>query len=108
MSSLWRGDSMGNRQRQIVMNMTLKEKVMKILADNNMTVQELADSINRSVPAVSLLLRRGNPSLEKLQRIADGLGVPLASLVDEDYEERDNSITCPYCGKAIKFTAEKA
>lgn len=87
--------------------MTLKEKVSEIMHENGMTMQEVSSAMGVSVTALSLQLKRGNPSLIKMQALANVLGVPVITLIEDDAED-DNQLTCPYCGKPIKFTAEKA
>lgn len=41
-----------------------------------------------------------NPSLERLQQIADELGVPVAELFGE------HSLTCPKCGAKLKLVED--
>ena len=46
----------------------------------------------------------GNPTIQTLEKIANALGVAVSELIDEP---KTNTITCPHCGKQIKFEKGK-
>lgn len=58
-------------------------QIKEIRKSKNLTQEELAGKIARSVDTLSLLERgRIVPSLETLQALAKGLGLPLRDLID--------------------------
>lgn len=66
---------------------------MQILAERlGITYQALYASIG------------GNPTLERLQKIADVLEVEITELFDKP---KSGNFTCPNCGAELKLSAEK-
>ena len=63
-----------------------------------MTAKELAVKIGISEGALSKSLS-GNPTLERIEQIANALGVSVPELFAP---QPTNTITCPHCGKLIK------
>mgnify|MGYP000117706639 CR=1 FL=1 len=63
-----------------------------------MTAKELAVKIGISEGALSKSLS-GNPTLERIEQIANALGVSIPELFAP---QPTNTITCPHCGKLIK------
>lgn len=47
-----------------------------------------------------------NPTITRLQEIADIIGVSLSELVSDE-SEKQTFITCPHCGERIKLSVEK-
>lgn len=47
-----------------------------------------------------------NPTITRLQEIADIIGVSLSELVSDE-SEKQTFITCPHCGERIKLNVEK-
>jgi len=62
-----------------------------------LTVKEIANKLGMSSPSLSDAIN-GNPTVEKLERIASALGVPTSYLFDEP---KGNSFQCPECGKEL-------
>lgn len=48
-----------------------------------------------------------NPSVDVLTRIANAIGCDVVDLFEPAHQEEPNTITCPHCGKLIKFTKEE-
>ncbi len=63
-----------------------------------MTAKELAVKMGISEGALSKSLS-GNPTLERIEQIANALGVSVPELFAP---QPTNTITCPHCGKLIK------
>lgn len=59
---------------------SMKERVKSLLKQKGMTAKELAEKIGISEAALSLSLG-GNPTLSRLQEIADALGVEMNELI---------------------------
>ncbi|MCF0191617.1 MAG: helix-turn-helix transcriptional regulator [Marinilabiliaceae bacterium] len=73
-----------------------------------MTMTELADIMGKDHSAIYLMLKNGNPTLRKIEELAEALGVSVAFLVDEDDELGNTpNVVCPHCGGAIEFKAGK-
>lgn len=47
-----------------------------------------------------------NPTITRLQEIADIIGVSLSELVSDE-SEKQTFIICPHCGERIKLSVEK-
>lgn len=77
-------------------------RVKEICEIKGMTLQELAKSLNITYQSLWAQMT-GNPSLSKLQAIANALGVPVVDLFTP---QPTNTITCPHCGKLITIKAE--
>lgn len=69
-----------------------------LLRRKGMTAKELAVKIGISEGALSKSLS-GNPTLERIEQIANALGVSVPELFAP---QPTNTITCPHCGKLIK------
>lgn len=72
-----------------------KEKglaMQELAARLGITYQSLYDSIN------------GNPTLKRLQSIAEVLEVDITELFEE--KEKAASFVCPHCGKALNVRIE--
>lgn len=50
----------------------------------------------------------GNPTLSKLQEIADIIGISVSELVAEEYEQDKNILTCPNCNVRLNASFEGA
>ena len=69
-----------------------------LLRRKGMTAKELAVKIGISEGALSKSLS-GNPTLERIEQIANALGVSIPELFAP---QPTNTITCPHCGKLLK------
>lgn len=78
------------------------EQVKELLKQKGMTAKDLAAKLNISEGALSKSLS-GNPTLERINQIADALGVSVSELFDTP---KEGTITCPHCGKSITLKTE--
>ena len=79
-------------------------RVQEICKSRGITMQVLASRMGVTYQALYASVS-GNPTVNKLQEIADALGVPLAEL----FEEPQNCvIRCPHCGRPIAIEPKRA
>ena len=83
--------------------------IKKVIKERGWTLEKLAAEMTGkdgkkgiSQPSVSSIVN-GNPTIDKLQEIANIIGVSVADLVRYTDEQRSTSLTCPHCGKEIKI-----
>ena len=77
-------------------------RVKDICIEQGITLQELAKRLNITYQSLYESIK-GNPSLSRLNEIADALGVGVADL----FAPSDGAkIICPHCGKLITIKAE--
>ncbi len=62
----------------------LEKNVKKIVEEHHSSLAQLAKAMGISAPSLTHLLK-GNPQLDKIQRIADTLNVPVSALFREPY-----------------------
>lgn len=62
----------------------LEKNVKKIAGEQHRSLAQIAKDMSISAPSLTHLLK-GNPQLDKIQKIADTLGVPIAALFKEQY-----------------------
>jgi transcriptional regulator with XRE-family HTH domain len=74
----------------------MKEKVKCLLKQKGMNAKDLAKKMGISEAALSLSLN-GNPTLSRIQEIADALGVELGEL----FAPFDSPLRCPKCGTKL-------
>lgn len=75
-------------------------RIKEILKEKKMTAKELAATIGMTETGLSLIVKgNGNPPLNTLKKIADGLGVPVSALFTFP---QVTFLTCPHCGKPIE------
>lgn len=86
-----------NKSRYIKM----KERVKEILKARGMTAKDLSQKMGLSEAALSLSLK-GNPTLSRIQEIAEALEVEVSDL----FAPKESPFKCPYCGKPLKVTVE--
>jgi transcriptional regulator with XRE-family HTH domain len=67
-----------------------------------LTVREVAEKLGMSSPSLSDAIN-GNPTADKLERIAAALDVPITELFEQPATD---IINCPYCGGKIKVSKE--
>lgn len=87
--------------------------IQKVIKEHGFTIQQVAErmvnskdgSIGVSQGSLSTILN-GNPSIGKLQEIANIIGVSVSELVRDASEERSTQLTCPHCGKEIQIKVE--
>ena len=81
--------------------------VKKVIKEHGWTLERLASEMTNkrggkqgiSQSSLSQLLN-GKTPLDRLQEIADIIGISVSELV-ADENDRPNTITCPHCGKTI-------
>lgn len=84
--------------------------VKKVIKEHGWTLEKLASEMTNkrggkqgiSQSSLSQLLN-GKTPLDRLQEIADIIGISVSELV-ADENDRQNAITCPHCGKIIMIT----
>lgn len=81
------------------MNLRIKE----VCKEKGVTLQHVAEVIGVNRVSLSNSIN-GNPTIQTLEKIANALGVAVSELIDEP---KTNTITCPHCGKQIKFEKGK-
>lgn len=73
-----------------------------------MSEVELANMINASKQYINALANgKGNPTINKLQKIADALEVDVIELFGGRRIYESSNHQCPYCGKDIVIILEK-
>lgn len=74
----------------------------EILKEKGMTAGAVAEKLGITPGALSQAIH-GNPTFEKLQRIADALGVEVAEL----FAPSRNVIRCPHCGAVLEVLEKR-
>lgn len=74
-------------------------RVKELLKSRGLTAKELASRLGITEAALSSSLS-GNPTLDRLNAIADALSVPVTELF---VPTPTDTIRCPHCGGAIKI-----
>lgn len=83
--------------------------IKKILLKKNMSEVELANMVNASKQYINALANgKGNPTISKLQKIADALEVDVIELLGGRKNNESSNCKCPHCGKDIVIILEKA
>ena len=83
--------------------MNLKRKIK----ESGFTLEQIANAMGISQPALSKMIINGNPTYTKLKEIADILGISTAELIsDEDTPTQVAKLVCPHCKKVFKLIEE--
>ena len=77
-------------------------RIKEVIREKGLTVKEVAEKLGMSSPSLSDAIN-GNPTADKLERIASALNVPITELFDQPATD---IINCPYCGGKIKVSKE--
>lgn len=87
--------------------------IQKVIKRQGFTISQVAalvknqrGGIGVSQGALSSTLNN-NPGIEKLQEIANIIGVSLSELVADENDQQDTSLVCPHCGKPITLHIDK-
>ena len=72
-------------------------RIKEAIKEKGMTVKDVAKNLGMSSPALSDAIN-GNPTAEKLERIASAIGVPIAELFDKP---NGSIFQCPKCGEEL-------
>ena len=83
--------------------------IKKVIKDSGWTLEQLAAEMKNkngekgvTQSSVSQMLN-GNPTLDKLQEIANIMGISVSELLRDENDMPYSSITCPHCGKDIQI-----
>lgn len=83
--------------------------IKKVIKDSGWTLEQLAAEMKNkngdkgiSQPSVSSIVN-GNPTLDKLQEIANIIGISVSELLRDENDIRKTSVTCPHCGMEIQI-----
>ena len=79
--------------------------IKKIIKEHGYTIEDVAKKMGISRVTLSQNISR-NPTVATLERIANAIGGNVGDFF-ADEKEYNNTITCPHCGKAIKFEKGK-
>ena len=77
-------------------------RIKEVIREKGLTVKEVAGKLGMSSPSLSDAIN-GNPTADKLERIASALNVPVTELFDQPATD---IINCPKCGAKLKLTEE--
>mgnify|MGYP000764262571 CR=1 FL=1 len=87
--------------------------IQKVIKRQGFTISQVAalvknqrGGIGVSQGALSSTLNN-NPGIEKLQEIANIIGVSLSELVADENDQQGISFVCPHCGKPITSHIDK-
>lgn len=73
--------------------------IKEVIKAKNITSAEVAKKMGISPAALSLAIN-GNPTVEKLNEIADAIGVSVTDLFEQP--SGTAKLSCPHCGKPIE------
>lgn len=82
----------------------MKLRIAELCKRAGMTQAELADRVGISRVGLSKAIN-GNPTLDTLERLADGLGVSVVELFEPKREF--SGLVCPRCGAKLKITLDE-
>ena len=77
-------------------------RIKEVIKEKGLTVKEVAEKLGMSSPSLSDAIN-GNPTADKLERIAQSLDVPITELFEQPASD---VVNCPYCGSKIKVGKE--
>lgn len=86
--------------------------IQKVIKAHGFTIASVAAKLKNSRGGIGISqgslssTLNGNPSIDKLQEIADIIGVSLSELVADEASEKETYIICPHCGEKIKISVE--
>ncbi len=81
-------------------------RIKELLKEKGLTAKELAAKLGMTETGLGIAISdKGNPSLKRLQEIADALGVPITELFQKPTE---GDFACPHCGAALRITVQRA
>lgn len=74
--------------------------IRKRIKERGFTISEVAKRLDVAQPTLTQQLT-GNPTVKRLQEIADIIGCSLSELVANDEDNGKLTVNCPHCGKPI-------
>ena len=78
-------------------------RVQTICKEKGLAMQELASRLGITYQSLYDSIN-GNPTLKRLQSIAEALGVDVTELFEEN--DKASSLVCPHCGKSLSVKIE--
>lgn len=79
-----------------------KFRIKAIVASKGMTLKQLADKMEITPQTLGgIVNEKNNPNISTLEKIAEALDVPLASLFTDYLAPNPATIICPQCGSRI-------
>ncbi len=87
-------------QRNLIIKVNMRIK--EVIKEKKLTVKAVAKKLGMSSPSLSNAIN-GNPTVEKLEKIASVLGVPISELFEKSSE---NVVKCPNCGTRLVLRKE--
>lgn len=78
-------------------------RIKEVIKEKGLTVKEVAEKLGMSSPSLSDAIN-GNPTVEKLERIASVLNVPISELFELP---KENVVNCPNCGARLVIKKEE-
>ena len=86
--------------------MDIRESVKRLCKERGVTQKDIADRLEITAIGLNQILRKGNPNLQTLERIATALGVQVVDLFERPADESPTGV-CPHCGKPIRIHFDK-
>ena len=77
-------------------------RIKEVIKEKGLTVKEVADKLGMTSPSLSEAIN-GNPTVERLERIAAALNVPITELFEQPSTD---IINCPNCGAKLRLTKD--
>ena len=78
-------------------------RIKEVIREKGLTVKEVAEKMGMSSPSLSDAIN-GNPTADKLERIATALNVPITDLFEQPATD---IIICPKCRTKLKLMEEQ-
>lgn len=79
-------------------------RIKDVMKQQGVSQKELAERLGISEPAMSMQIKSEGISLQRLNEIAEALGVELIQLIARDKKSASSTMYCPHCGKEIKVS----
>lgn len=80
--------------------------IKKRIKERGFTISEVAKQLGVFQPTLTQQLT-GNPTVKRLQEIADIIGCTLPELVADDEDNNHIMLICPHCGNVIKLDVKQ-
>ena len=79
--------------------------IKKVIRAHGLTLTEMGERLGVSKSSMTQLVS-GNPTLSRLQDMANVLGIPVSELLRDSDDPPAEGIVCPHCGKPITIKVE--
>lgn len=80
--------------------------VKSVIKEHGWTQEKVAEKMGITRVTLAQNLAR-NPTINTLQKIASVIGCTVGEFFKDELPSNVNSITCPHCGKLIRFSKEE-